>query len=79
MESHRYRCTIAQTAALIIYSKQGTVLPDEVLDKKTWEVGKYLLKRYIVLQKMFDMTPEDQPDIDLIEGPQSKELQELIY
>ena len=52
-------------------SKQGE-LQEAVLDKNTYSLGKFLIKRYAVSQGLFGHKRSDCPDINEVEGP--KEL-----
>ena len=47
-----------------VYAKKGNILPVYILDKYSVGVGKFLLRRYAVKEKMFGLSTGDEPKID---------------
>lgn len=51
-----------------VYSRQANVIPVFTLDRYSLEIGKYLLMRYAVREKMFGLSPTDEPKVQEYEG-----------
>ena len=51
-----------------VYAKKGNVLPVYILDKYSVDVGKFLLRRFVVREKMFGLCTADEPKIEDFDG-----------
>lgn len=54
-----------------MYSQQSVVLPCTVLDSKTYDVGKHLVRCYVARVGLLGMSEKDAPSIDEVDGPNS--------
>ena len=52
-----------------VYSKTPLILPRSILDSQSYDTGKFLLMRFLVKERMFDLTQNDMPVTDGITGP----------
>ena len=52
-----------------VYTKSASDLADSVLDKNTYDVGRYLIMRFACNSGLCDMSPADCPDVNEIQGP----------
>ena len=52
-----------------VYAKEVQLLPDAVLDRNTWSLGCYLIKRYACTQGILGLSMEDLPPLDDVPGP----------
>ena len=60
-----------QDVPLNVYSSPATILPVSILDRDSFGVGEYLLKRFIAKNELFNCSESDIPDADKITGPRS--------
>jgi hypothetical protein len=44
------------------------ILPEAILDKKSYLAGRFLITKYACHQQMFGLTSQDLPDISTLEG-----------
>ena len=51
-----------------VYAKKGNILPVYILDKYSVSVGEFLLRRYVVREKMFGLNTADEPLIEDFDG-----------
>ncbi|CAG2250909.1 unnamed protein product [Mytilus edulis] len=54
---------------LNVYSHPTVVLPEAILDANTKDVGQYLIWKYISTQGLFNLSKDDCPDVEKIDGP----------
>ncbi|KAH3802093.1 hypothetical protein DPMN_155762 [Dreissena polymorpha] len=52
-----------------VYTKDPLVLPISILDTHSDGTGKFLLMRYLAKERMFNLTENDMPAADQIDGP----------
>lgn len=51
-----------------VYSKEKTVLPLDILDSSSADVGRFLVKRYISKNGLLQCNESDIPDVDQLDG-----------
>ena len=54
---------------LNVYAKSPVILPKSILDRESNDTGEYLLMRYLVKEKMYDLTQSDLPAAENLQGP----------
>ena len=52
-----------------VYAKTKTKLPAAHLDKDTYDVGKFLIRKYAATKGLFGLTAADNPTTDSLSGP----------
>lgn len=54
-----------------VYASKNTMLSDIVLDRNTWDVGKFLIRHYVCKVGLFGLGPSDCPAIAEDLGPKA--------
>ena len=54
---------------LNVYSKSPVMLPKSILDSESNDTGEYLLMRYLIKEKMYNLSQSDLPAAKNMEGP----------
>ena len=52
-----------------LYAKSPVILPKSILDRESNDTGEYLLMRYLVKEKMYNLTQSDLPAAENLQGP----------
>ena len=60
-----------QDYPLNVYTDPPTVLPRDILDKESRDVGEYLLKRFVAKNELFNCTESDIPSTENLTGAAS--------
>ena len=50
------------------YNPAKPILPEAILDKKSYLAGRFLITKYACHQQMFGLSSQDLPDISMLEG-----------
>ncbi|VDI60746.1 Hypothetical predicted protein [Mytilus galloprovincialis] len=64
--------TVEDSTPKNIYHSKTPSIANTTFDRNTYNIGKYLVQRYIAQQEFLGMTTEDCPSTDTLDGP--KEL-----